>query len=70
MKPTGLHLLLSFQCSRECDHCFVWGSPFQRGTMTGESVKNVLDQAGDMESVERISFGGGEPFIYYPVLLS
>lgn len=70
MKPTGLHLLLSFQCSRECDHCFVWGSPFQRGTMTGETVKNVLDQAGDMESVERISFGGGEPFLYYPVLLS
>lgn len=70
MKPSCIHLLLSFQCSRECDHCFVWGSPFQRGTMTGETVKNVLDQAKDIGHVARISFGGGEPFLHYPVLLS
>ena len=29
-----LHLLLTYQCTFECDHCFVWGSPFQTATMT------------------------------------
>ena len=31
MKLTGLHLLLTYQCVLECDHCFVWGSPWQKG---------------------------------------
>jgi MoaA/NifB/PqqE/SkfB family radical SAM enzyme len=70
MKPTGIHLLLSFQCTRECDHCFVWGSPHQRGLMSGVTVKEVLEQAKESEFVERISFGGGEPFLHYPILLS
>ena len=31
---SGLHLLLTYQCTFECDHCFGWGGPFQTGTMT------------------------------------
>ena len=34
LKLNGLHLLLTYQCTFECDHCFVWGSPWQTGTMT------------------------------------
>ena len=34
MKLSGLHLLLTCQCTFECDHCFVWGSPWQSGVMT------------------------------------
>lgn len=27
MPLTGVHFLLSYQCSHECDHCFVWAAP-------------------------------------------
>ncbi len=33
MRLTSLHLILTYQCTFECDHCFVWGSPWQEGTM-------------------------------------
>ena len=69
MKLTGLHLLLTYQCNFECDHCFVWGSPWQSGTMTMGTVQEILDQAKDLGTVEWIYFEGGEPFLYYAVLL-
>ncbi len=70
MKLTAVHLLITFRCTRECDHCFVWGSPCQRGAMTIERVRQVLAQAKELGSVEWVYFEGGEPFQYYAVLLS
>jgi MoaA/NifB/PqqE/SkfB family radical SAM enzyme len=69
MKPSGLHLLLTYQCTLECEHCFVWGSPRQTGTMTLENIREILGQAKDLGTVRSIYFEGGEPFLYYPVLL-
>ncbi len=69
MKLSGLHLLLTQQCNYECEHCFVWGSPSQSGTMTLRTIEEILNQARDVGSVEWIYFEGGEPFLYYAVLL-
>ena len=69
MKLNGLHLLLTYQCTFECDHCFAWGSPWQSGTMTLENIRRILHQAHEMDSVEWIYFEGGEPFLYYAVLV-
>jgi organic radical activating enzyme len=65
---TGLHLLLTYECNYECDHCFVWGGPGQRGTMTLKTIRAILDQAEDLGSVEWVYFEGGEPFLYYGIL--
>jgi hypothetical protein len=67
MKLSGLHLLLTYQCIFECDHCFVWGSPRQSGTMTLLTVDLALRQAKEA-GVEWIYFEGGEPFLFYAVL--
>jgi len=67
---TGLHLLLTYQCNYECDHCFVWGSPFQRGVMTLSQVHDIYCQAQELGTVEWIYLEGGEPFLYYPIMLS
>ena len=67
MKLEGLHILLTYQCTYECDHCFVWGSPFQTGTLTLEQIENVLHQAKEA-GVTSIYFEGGEPFLYYAIL--
>ncbi|MBC7250074.1 MAG: radical SAM protein [Anaerolineae bacterium] len=69
MELSGLHLLLTYQCNLECEHCFVWGSPWQSGTMTLQNVRYILQQAEDLGTVKWIYFEGGEPFLYYAVLL-
>ncbi len=70
MNLTGLHLLLTYQCNYECDHCFVWGSPAQAGTLTLRDVRHILRQALELGSVTSIYFEGGEPFLYYGALLA
>jgi hypothetical protein len=69
MKLTGLHILLTYQCTFECDHCFVWGSPWQSGVLSLDQIKSALSQALDTGTVESIYFEGGEPFLYYSTLL-
>jgi len=69
MKLNGLHLLLTYQCNFECDHCFVWGGPWQSGVMTLEQLHEIFRQARELETLEWIYFEGGEPFLYYPILL-
>jgi MoaA/NifB/PqqE/SkfB family radical SAM enzyme len=69
MELTGLHLLLTYECNFECDHCFVWGAPWQNGTMTLRLIRHVLHEAKTMDSIRNIYFEGGEPFLYYPIML-
>ena len=68
MKPDGLHILLTYQCTYECDHCFVWGSPRQKGTLTFERIEQILEQAKEA-GVTSIYFEGGEPFLFYAILV-
>ena len=68
MKLEGLHILLTYQCTYECDHCFVWGSPWQMGTLTLKQIEQILLQAKDA-GVTSIYFEGGEPFLYYAILV-
>jgi hypothetical protein len=65
---TGLHILLTYQCIFECDHCFVWGNPRQKGVLGLTELDGLLDQAQEA-GIEWIYFEGGEPFLYYPVLV-
>ena len=65
----GLHLLLTYRCTFECDHCFVWSSPRQGGTMTLDQIEQILRQARELGTVEWIYYEGGEPFLYYAILV-
>jgi len=64
-----LHLLLTYQCTFECDHCFVWGSPSQTGAMTLAQVRRLLDQGEALGTIRAVCFEGGEPFLFYATLL-
>lgn len=67
---SGLHLLLTYECNYECEHCFVWGGPSQTGTMTIETIRHILAQANMLDTVEWIYFEGGEAFLYYDELVT
>jgi hypothetical protein len=64
----GIHILLTYACTYECDHCFVWGSPWQEGTLTLRQLEEIFTQAQELGTVNSIYFEGGEPFLYYPIL--
>jgi molybdenum cofactor biosynthesis enzyme MoaA len=66
---SGVHILLTYKCLYECDHCFVWSSPGSRGTMTPANLEKIIRQAHEIPSVKWIYFEGGEPFLFYPLLL-
>ncbi len=69
MRLTGLHILLTYTCNYECDHCFVWGSPQQPGAFTLPQLENVFQQAADLGTIEVVYFEGGEAFLYHPLLI-
>jgi hypothetical protein len=69
MKISGLHILMTYACNFECDHCFVWGSPWQSGTLTMNQIEDIYKQAKAVGTIKEIYFEGGEAFLYYPVLL-
>jgi hypothetical protein len=69
MSLGGLHLLVTCQCNRECDHCFVWGGPWAEGAMTLAQIREILRQAAEVPTVREIWFEGGEPFLYYPLVV-
>ncbi len=66
---TGIHVLLTYSCNYQCDHCFLFCSPFSEGTFSSEQLGEVLNEARRIGTIEWIYFEGGEPFLYYPVLL-
>jgi MoaA/NifB/PqqE/SkfB family radical SAM enzyme len=69
MALSGVHLLLTYRCDRECDHCFVWGSPTAEGTMTLAMLREIFDAAERMGTVKMVYFEGGEPFLFFPVMV-
>ena len=66
---THVHILLTYQCIFECDHCFLYSGPLSKGVMTLTTCQLVLEESLKAGSVKWIYFEGGEPFLYYPLLL-
>jgi hypothetical protein len=66
---TGIHFLLTYMCNSECDHCFVYSSPQAQGTFTLKQIRDVLAEAARIGAVEWVYFEGGEPFLFYPLML-
>ena len=66
---TGIHILMIYKCTLECDYCFLYSGPNAQGTMTLPQIRCVLDESRKIGSVEWIYFEGGEPFLFYPSML-
>lgn len=65
----GIHFLLTYTCNYSCDHCFLYCSPKSQGTFTIKQIKDVLREALKIGTVEWIYFEGGEPFLYYQIMV-
>jgi organic radical activating enzyme len=65
----GIHFLLTFACNFECDHCFLYCGPDSEGTFALKQVREVLDEAVKVGTIEMVYFEGGEPFLFYPLMV-
>jgi MoaA/NifB/PqqE/SkfB family radical SAM enzyme len=65
----GVHFLLTYKCDLECDHCFVWGSPKATGVFTLNQIRIILIEAKKLGTIDYVSIEGGEPFLYYPIMV-
>ncbi len=65
----GIHILLSYTCCLECDHCFLFCSPRSKGTVTLEQIQILLKESKKLGTIQEIYFEGGEPFLFYPLML-
>jgi len=66
---TGMHFLLTYMCNLKCDHCFVYSGPDANGTFTLDQIREALDEAAKIGSIEWIYFEGGEAFLFYPLMM-
>ena len=65
---SSLHLLLTYNCTCACDHCFVFSRPRAPGVFTLGQIRALLAQARQVEGITGIYFEGGEPGLYYATL--
>jgi len=65
----SIHFLLSYKCTSECDHCFLYCSPQAEGTFTLAKLRQVFDEIRKVKSITGVYFEGGEPFLFYPLMI-
>jgi hypothetical protein len=66
---TGIHILLTLKCTNECEHCFLHCGPSREATFTIGQLRTLIDQIKQLGTVTIVYFEGGEPFLFYPLLL-
>lgn len=66
---TGIHILLTLKCTNECEHCFLHCGPRREATFTIGQLRALIRQTEELRTVNIVYFEGGEPFLFYPLLL-
>ena len=66
---TGIHILLTLKCTSECEHCFLHCGPSREATFTIGQLRTLIGQIEKLGTVGTVYFEGGEPFLFYPLLL-
>lgn len=66
---TGIHILLTYDCNLECDHCFLYCGPNKNGTFTLKQLRQLFKEIEKIGTIDNVYFEGGEPFLYYPLML-
>ncbi len=66
---TGIHVLLTYKCTGECDHCFLHCSPACEGTFNLHQLHELVCEIQQLGTIDTVYFEGGEPFLFYVVLL-
>lgn len=69
MNLNAAHIILTYRCTRTCSHCFVFGSPDNDQVFTFSQLKRTIDSIAAVGGVRWVFFEGGEPMIYFALLI-
>ncbi|MGW8144401.1 MAG: radical SAM protein [Anaerolineales bacterium] len=67
---TKLHILLTYNCSLRCKHCYIFSDQRARGKISLSQISQILHDGTKIPGIRWVYFGGGEPFTQYPLLLN
>ena len=65
-----LAFLLTYKCTSECRHCCYSSSPRKDSVMLLEDGKRYLRELKSNYPIKVVSFVGGEPFLYFELLVA
>jgi hypothetical protein len=65
----SIHFLTTYTCNFECEHCFLYSRPGAGGTFTLAQICSALDEIVKTGIIKAVCFEGGEPFLYFPLVL-
>jgi len=65
----GCDFLLTFKCVAKCRHCSYRGSPERSGVMSVDDFRRYMTVLATEQSLDWITFHGGEPFLFYKTLV-
>ena len=68
MHLKGCEFLLTFKCVAKCSHCSYRASPLRHGVMAVDDFKDYMTVLAREQSLNWITFNGGEPFLFYKTL--
>ncbi len=68
-KLNSVHLVLTYRCLSACEHCFRFSDPRARQVVTRSQLRRYLEQIARLPTVEWVFFEGGEPTLYWPLLV-
>lgn len=66
---TRLNILITYNCSLRCKHCYVFSDQRAAGKISISHISNLLKEGRKLPGIKWIYFSGGEPFTQYPFLL-
>ena len=61
-------ILLTDQCTAECEMCCFGCSPKNNTVMQPEVIRRIIDEAALMSGIQTVGFSGGEAFLQYDML--
>jgi MoaA/NifB/PqqE/SkfB family radical SAM enzyme len=65
-----LVLTLGYRCNMLCKHCFIGEKLHDHDTiLTYEDCIEAIESASKLQTIRTVAFVGGEPFVYYKLLL-
>jgi MoaA/NifB/PqqE/SkfB family radical SAM enzyme len=66
---TDLHILLTYNCSLRCRHCYIFSDQRASGKISLSQISQFLNDGRKHPDLKWVFFTGGEPFTQYPLLL-
>lgn len=67
--PDDIGVLLTYRCVSECAHCLYNCGPRHTAVMTTDTLREALEALAVYPQRPQVHLTGGEPFLYYPLLL-